>query len=198
MLLPFFRRFAKMSSNPDHDPLGPNGQPESTDASREEDRPLSETERLAAELTVAEEQLAQSRDALLRAMAETENVRRRAQRDLEAAHKFAVERFAADVVEVRDTLELGIAASTTAADSTSIVEGMNATLRMIDKAFDRAGIAVIDPAGQPFNPEFHEAMVTQPTPDQPPGTILQVVQKGFTIGGRLLRPARVIIARAPD
>jgi molecular chaperone GrpE len=178
--------------------MGPNGQPESTDASREEGQKLSDTERLAAELAVAEEQLAQSRDALLRAMAETENVRRRAQRDVEAAHKFAVERFAADVVEVRDTLELGIAASTTAADSTSIVEGMNATLRMIDKAFDRAGIAVIDPAGQPFNPEFHEAMVTQPTADQPPGTILQVVQKGFTIGGRLLRPARVIIARAPD
>jgi molecular chaperone GrpE len=125
-------------------------------------------------------------------------VRRRAQRDVEAAHKFAVERFAADIVEVRDTLELGIAASTTSADSGSIVEGMHATLRLIDKAFDKAGIAVIDPAGQPFNPELHEAMVTQPTADQPPGTILHVVQKGFTIGGRLLRPARVIIARAPD
>jgi len=186
-----------MSSNPEHDPTT-NGQPESNEASGQEGSPLSEAERLAVELAVAGEQLKESRDAQLRAMAEMENVRRRAQRDVEAAHKFAIERFAADVIEVRDTLELGISASATAADSASIVEGMNATLRMVDKAFEKAGISVLDPAGQPFNPEFHEAMVTQPSADQPPGTILHVVQKGFTLGGRLLRPARVIIARAPD
>ena len=187
-----------MSWNPDHDPLAPNGQPDSTEASAEPGRPLTEVERLAADLAVAEEQLAQSRDAQLRAMAEMENVRRRAQRDVEAAHKFAVERFATDIIEVRDTLELGIEASSTAAEPASIVEGLTATLRLIDKAFDKAGIAVIDPAGQPFNPEFHDAMVTQPTADHPPGTVLHVVQKGFTIGGRLLRAARVIVARAPD
>jgi molecular chaperone GrpE len=101
------------------------------------------------------------------------------------------------MVEVRDTLELGIAAGT-APEAASFVEGMQATLRLIDKAFDRAGIAVIDPAGQVFNPEFHEAMVTQPSADQPPGSVLAVVQKGFTLNGRLLRPARVVIARAPD
>ena len=187
-----------MSSNPDQDPNG-NGQPEGADPA--DGSPLSEAERfaerLAAELHVAEDQLKESRDAQLRAMAEMENVRRRAQRDVEAAHKFAVERFAADMIEVRDTLELGIAASAAAEESGSHVEGMHATLRMIDKAFDKAGIVVIDPAGQPFNPEFHEAMVTQPTGEHPPGTILQVVQKGFTLHGRLLRPARVIIARAP-
>ncbi len=126
-----------------------------------------------------------------------ENVRKRAQRDVEAAHRFAVERFAADMIEVRDTLELGIAAGT-APGAASFVEGMQATLRMIDKAFEKAGIAAIDPVGQVFNPEFHEAMVTQPSAEQAPGSVLAVVQKGFTLNGRLLRPARVVIARAPE
>ena len=157
----------------------------------------TEAERLAAELAAQQVQLTEARDAQLRAYAEMENVRKRAQRDVEAAHRFAVERFAADMIEVRDTLELGIAAGT-APESASFVEGMQATLRLIDKAFDRAGIAVVDPAGQPFNPEFHEAMVTQPSADQAPGSVLAVVQKGFTLNGRLLRPARVVIARAPD
>jgi molecular chaperone GrpE len=178
-----------MSINPEQDP------PVSQDVPEAE--PQTEAERLSAELAAAQVQLTEARDAQLRAYAEMENVRKRAQRDVEAAHRFAVERFAADMVEVRDTLELGIAAGT-APEAASFVEGMQATLRLIDKAFDRAGIAVIDPAGQVFNPEFHEAMVTQPSADQPPGSVLAVVQKGFTLNGRLLRPARVVIARAPD
>jgi molecular chaperone GrpE len=178
-----------MSINPEQDP------PVSQDVPEAE--PQTEAERLTAELAATQVQLTEARDAQLRAYAEMENVRKRAQRDVEAAHRFAVERFAADMVEVRDTLELGIAAGT-APEAASFVEGMQATLRLIDKAFDRAGIAVIDPAGQVFNPEFHEAMVTQPSADQPPGSVLAVVQKGFTLNGRLLRPARVVIARAPD
>ena len=102
------------------------------------------------------------------------------------------------MIEVRDTLELGIAAAGTAPEAAQLVEGMQATLRMIDKAFDKAGIVVVDPVGQAFNPEFHEAMVTQPSADQPPGSVLAVIQKGFTLNGRLLRAARVVIARAPD
>jgi molecular chaperone GrpE len=186
-----------MSTNPEHDPSGPLADDPAA-ATEGQAAASSEAERLAAELAVAEAQLKESRDAQLRAFAEMENVRKRAQRDVESAHRFAVERFAADIAEVRDTLELGIAASSTAADAASLVEGMSATLRMIDKAFEKAGIAVIDPAGEAFNPELHEAMVTQPSADQEPGTILHVVQKGFTLNGRLIRPARVIIARAPD
>jgi molecular chaperone GrpE len=157
----------------------------------------TEAERFEADLAALQVQLTEARDAQLRAYAEMENVRKRAQRDVEAAHRFAVERFAMDIIEVRDTLELGIAAGTTP-EAATFVEGMQATLRLIDKAFERAGIAVVDPAGQPFNPEFHEAMVTQPSADQVPGSVLAVVQKGFTLNGRLLRPARVVIARAPD
>lgn len=183
-----------MSTNPEQEPVGgaPGADPATDGAA------TSDVERLAAEIASAQAQLTEARDAQLRAFAEMENVRRRAQRDVEAAHKFAVERFAADMIEVRDTLELGIAAAGTAAEAGKFVEGMQATLRLIDKAFEKAGIAVVDPVGQNFNPEYHEAMVTQPTPDQPPGSVMAVIQKGFTLQGRLLRPARVVIARAPD
>ena len=75
---------------------------------------------------------------------------------------------------------------------------MEATLRLVNRAFEKSGISVLDPAGQAFNPEFHEAMATQPSADQAPGTVMAVVQKGYLLNGRLLRPARVVIARAPD
>jgi molecular chaperone GrpE len=181
-----------MSINPEQDPSTPAPDPVP------EAGPQTEAERLAAELAAAQVQLTEARDAQLRAYAEMENVRKRAQRDVEAAHRFAVERFAADMIEVRDTLELGIAAAGAAPEAATFVEGMQATLRMVDKAFEKAGIAVLDPLGEPFNPQFHEAMVTQPSGEHAPGTVMAVVQKGFTLNGRLLRAARVVIARAPD
>ena len=75
---------------------------------------------------------------------------------------------------------------------------MEATLRLLNRAFEKSGLTVVDPLGEPFNPEFHEAMATQPTADQPDGTVLAVVQKGYLLNGRLLRPARVLVARSPD
>ncbi len=151
-----------------------------------------------ADFAAIQAQLQEAREAQLRALAEMENVRKRAQRDVESAHRFAVERFAADMIEVRDTLELGLAAAGSAPEAAKFVEGTQATLRMIDKAFERAGLAVVDPVGQAFNPDFHEAIMAQPTADHPVGSVLAVVQKGFTLNGRLLRPARVVIARSLD
>jgi molecular chaperone GrpE len=180
-----------MSINPEQDPAA-------AAAVEGEGAAPSDVERLTAELAAAQVQLTEARDAQLRAYAEMENVRKRAQRDVEAAHRFAVERFAADMVEVRDTLELGIAAAGTAPEAAKFVEGMQATLRLVDKAFEKAGLAVLDPVGQQFNPEFHEAMVTQPSADHAVGSVMAVIQKGFTLNGRLLRAARVVIARAPD
>jgi molecular chaperone GrpE len=136
-------------------------------------------------------------NSYLRAVAETDNVRKRAQRDVEAASRYAVERFASDLLEVRDSLELGLQAGESA-DPGRLVEGMEATLRLINRAFEKAGISVVDPLGEPFNPEFHEAMATQPSPDQAPGTVLAVIQKGYVLNGRLLRPARVLVAREPS
>jgi len=178
-----------MSMNPEQDPMGQDA-PEPAHP--------ADPETLAAELAAVQVQLQEARDAQLRALAEMENVRKRAQRDVEAAHRFAVERFAADMIEVRDTLELGLAAAGAAPEAASFVEGAQATLRMIDKAFERAGIAALDPVGQSFNPDFHEAIMAQPTAEYPVGSVLTVVQKGFTLNGRLLRPARVVIARSPD
>ena len=159
-----------MSIDPENDPSNPvaDAGPETS--------PQTEAERLAAELAAAQVQLTEARDAQLRAYAEMENVRKRAQRDVEAAHRYAVERFAADMIEVRDTLELGIAAAGTAPEAARFVEGMQATLRLVDKAFEKAGITVVDPLGQPFNPEFHEAMVTQPTAEHAPGSVMAVIQ----------------------
>lgn len=153
--------------------------------------------RLNAELAAAQGKAQENWETYLRSVAETENVRKRAQRDVESAHRFAVERFAADLLDVRDSLELGSAAGA-GTDAARLLEGTEATLRLLGKAFDKAGINLIDPIGQPFNPEFHEAMVTQPTAEHSPGSVIAVVQKGYALNGRLLRPARVVIARAPD
>lgn len=120
----------------------------------------------AAALAAAQAKADEHWQAYLRAVAETENVRKRAARDVEAASRYAIERFAGELLEVRDSLELGIAAGA-AADPARLLEGMEATLRLVNRAFEKSGISVLDPAGQPFNPEFHEAMVTQPSADQP-------------------------------
>ena len=175
-----------MTNQPDPDvPIEAVGDPEEA------------ADRLGAELAEAQARAQENWDSYLRAVAETENVRRRAARDVEAASRYAIDRFAGELLEVRDSLELGIAAGANA-DPTRLVEGMEATLRLISRAFEKSGIAVVDPQGQPFNPELHEAMVTQPSADHPPGTVMAVIQKGYVLNGRLLRPARVVIARAPE
>ena len=152
---------------------------------------------LEAELAEARARAEEHWNSYLRAVAETDNLRKRAQRDVEAASRYAIERFAGELLEVRDSLELGIAAGPTA-ESARLLEGMEATLRLLNKAFEKSGVSVVDPAGQPFNPEYHEAMATQPSADLAPGSVLAVIQKGYLLNGRLLRPARVLVSREPD
>jgi molecular chaperone GrpE len=156
----------------------------------------TELETLRSALAEAESRADESRNALLRAVAEAENARKRAQRDIDAAGRFGAERLAADLLEVADSLELGIAAGANA-DASRLIEGMEATGRLLGKALERAGVAVVDPLGQPFNPQLHEAMTTQESTEVPPDTVLAVIQKGYTLNGRLLRPARVVVCRAP-
>ena len=152
---------------------------------------------LEAELAEARAKADENWNSYLRAVAESDNLRKRAQRDVEAASRYAIERFAGELLDVRDSLELGVAAGA-GADSARLLEGMEATLRLVNRAFEKSGLTVVDPVGQPFNPEFHEAMATQPTAEQSPGTVLAVVQKGYLLNGRLLRPARVLVAREAD
>ena len=132
-------------------------------------------------------------DRYLRAVAELENVRKRAARDVENAHKFALERFSRELVAVRDTLEMGLA-SVEGASIESLIEGKEATLKLLTSVLQQFGIEEVDPAGEPFDPELHEAISMQPSDTAEPGSVLTVVQKGYTLNGRLLRPAMVIVA----
>jgi|ADGO01.1.fsa_nt_gi Molecular chaperone GrpE (heat shock protein) len=153
-----------------------------------------DVESLRAALQAAEARALESRDLYLRALAEVENVRKRAARDIEQAHKFALERFANDLIGVKDGLELGLSAEGTVE---ALRSGTETTLKLLVKAFENAGIVEIDPKGEPFNPELHEAMVAQPSAEHVPNTVMQVIQKGYQLNGRLLRPARVIVAKEP-
>lgn len=129
----------------------------------------------------------------VRAAAETENVRKRAARDVENAHKFALERFGKDLLAVTDGLEMALAAPENAT-AESLLEGSRATLKLLATTMERFGITVIDPQGEPFDPELHEAISMQPSDTAEPGSVLAVMQKGYVLNGRLLRPAMVIVA----
>jgi molecular chaperone GrpE len=128
----------------------------------------------------------------VRALAEADNIRKRAGRDVEHAHKFALERFGKELLGVKDTLEMGLAIE--GASVESLLEGSNATLKLLASTLERFGIVEVDPAGEPFDPDFHEAISMQPSDDVEPGSVVTVVQKGYTLNGRLLRPAMVIVA----
>jgi molecular chaperone GrpE len=149
-----------------------------------------------AQLADAEARAEQHRADFLRAIAELENVRKRSAREVDSARQFGVERFAADLLPVADSLALALE-SAASADAATLAQGQEATRRLLLKAFERAGLSPIDPLGQPFDPALHEAMAMQPSADQPPHTVLLVVQQGWLLNGRLLRPARVIVSEAP-
>lgn len=135
-------------------------------------------------------------DKYVRAAAELENVRKRATRDVENAHKFALERFCTELLAVKDTLEMGVAAADKA-DAQSLLEGKEATLKLLTATMERFGVVELNPEGEPFDPQEHEAMTMQPSADVEPGSVLTVFQKGYALNGRLLRPARVVVASDP-
>ncbi len=133
---------------------------------------------------------------LLRTKAEVENLQRRHERELENAHKFALDRFASDILAVRDSMELGLqAASSEGADVDSLRQGTELTLKLLSDVMEKFKIVQIDPMGEPFNPEFHQAMSTQPRDDVPPNTVIAVMQKGYTLNDRLIRPAMVMVSQ---
>ena len=133
----------------------------------------------------------------LRAAAELENVRKRAAREVENAHKFSLERFATELLAVRDSLEMGLAAGQDA-DAESLRQGKEATLKQLATIMERFGVEELDPQGEPFDPAMHEAMTMQPSAEVEPGSVLTVIQKGYALNGRLLRPARVVVAAAAE
>ena len=149
---------------------------------------------LTAALAAAEGKAAENWNSYLRAVAECDNFRKRSEREIDNARKFAVERFAQELVAVADALEAGINAGS-ANQGAALLEGAQATLRQLYSAFDKAGIKIIDPQAQPFDPAWHEAILVQESADYPPNSVLAVIQKGYSLNGRLLRPARVIVSK---
>jgi molecular chaperone GrpE len=138
-----------------------------------------------------------ARDQLLRARAEVENISRRKAKEIENAHKFALENFVRELLQVRDSLELGQAAANEAdADLIKLREGMDLTLKLLGDVMTKFGVERVDPLHQPFNPEFHQAMSMQPRADVAPNTVVAVIQRGYTLNGRLVRPALVMVSQS--
>lgn len=173
-----------------------NGRQAEDSAQRDADQKDQSEVENTMELEAAKSKAEENWERYLRAAAEVENIRKRSARDVEQARKFALENFARDLLDVRDSLEMGLEAAESA-DANAIAEGSAATLRLLATTFERYGVAVVDPEGEPFDPELHEAMSMVPAPDTEPGSVVNVIQKGYTLNGRLLRPARVIVAAEP-
>ena len=152
--------------------------------------------KLQEALAQAQQLAGSHKDQLLRTAAELENVRKRALREVENASRYGLEKFAVELLPVLDSLN-GAVSNAANADTKSLVEGQQATLKLLVKAFERLNIREIKPVGEPFDPARHEAVMSQESSTAEPNSVLQVVQPGFELAGRLLRPARVIVARAP-
>jgi molecular chaperone GrpE len=160
------------------------------------DSPELDVAQLQQALTEAQQLADTHKDQFLRTVAEMDNVRKRAQRDVENASRYGLEKFAVELLPVLDSLQ-GAVSNAGRADAKSLAAGQEATLKLLVKAFERLNIREINPAGEPFDPARHEAVMAQESTTAEPNAVLQVVQPGFELGGRLLRPARVIVARAP-
>lgn len=147
-------------------------------------------------LAAAEAALETARDQALRAQAEADNTRRRTAREMENARKFAVERLAADLLPAIDSFERAVEAAR-AASETAAAEGVELSLKLLTGALEKAGVNVVDPLGAPFDPRFYEAISMVENPDAEPGSVTQVVQKGYVLNERVVRAAMVIVAKAP-
>ena len=135
-------------------------------------------------------------DQVVRTRAEMDNIKKRHQRELENAHKYGLEKFVAELLGVWDSLELGYNAARENHDVEKLLKGTELTLKMLGDAMSKFGVEQIDPEGEAFNPEFHQAMGMLPSNDVPPNTVMNVVQKGYLLNGRLVRPAMVMVSKA--
>jgi molecular chaperone GrpE len=158
-----------------------------------EDQPLDELEQCRAELAAARAEAQENLDSLLRARADLDNERKRNLRKVEEAHKFGVERLLSSLVPVIDSMELGMSAAETASDAESVVQGVRLTLQQLLSVLGEYGIETIDPIGEVFEPNQHEAVATAPSDELESGRICEVHQKGYILHGRVVRPARVVV-----
>jgi molecular chaperone GrpE len=152
-------------------------------------------ETLQALLEKEKKQSQENRDVALRAQAEMENLRKRAARDVESAHKYALEKFVHELLPILDSLALGMSAAESAENTDELREGMELTLKMFNSVMEKFGVKTIEPQGEKFNPEQHEAVSMQEIEGAESGTVVTVMQKGYELNGRLVRPAMVLVAK---
>lgn len=190
------------SKTPENDPISKNQDEtldnESVEVTHDpEQDPEQELDQdLAVELAKAQTTIKDYWDQIMRLNAEIENNRKRAQRDIENAHKFAVKSFVESLLPVTDSMELGLSATDAEnVNLDSIREGMNMTLDMFLQTLEKNGIQAINPMGEKFNPEHHQAMTLQENGDVEPNTVLAVMQKGYLLNDRLIRPAMVVVSK---
>ena len=161
-----------------------------------EAEPLDENALLSQQLAEAEAKAADNWDRLLRLQADMENQRKRAQNDVNKARKFALESIVNDLLPVKDSLEMGLAAADSdEVDPKSIIEGAELTLKMLAQVFEKNNIIEVNPVDEKFDPEFHQAMSMQEVEGKAPNTVTGVMQKGYTLNERLVRPALVMVSK---
>ncbi len=188
------------------DANGANSADEANEAATGDEAETQEVsiESLTAALLAAQTAASEAKDQALRAMAEGENVKRRAAKDVENAHKFALDKFVADLLPVVDSLDKAVdAAATLAADAEdgtadAFSEGVALSLKLALDTLKKHGVEQLNPLGEPFNPQQHEAMAMVPNPDAEPNSVMDVMQPGYELNGRLVRAAMVVVAKAPD
>lgn len=164
----------------------PEVEAEAVEATEAEDTP---------DVEALQEEIAKLKEDVLRAQAETQNVRRRAEADVEKAHKFSTEKFARELLEVVDNLERAIASAPEDEAVKPLLEGVDMTQKSFMSTLAKFKVEVVDPEGHPFDPDLHQAISMVDAPDAEPNTVLNVVQKGYTNHGRLLRPAMVVVSK---
>jgi molecular chaperone GrpE len=153
---------------------------------------------LGNQLEKLKEEVAAARDQTVRAHAEMQNIRRRAEQDVEKAHKFALDRFAGDIVNVADNLERALGTVDKADEKQkTIAEGLELTLKSLLDTLAKHGVQQLNPLGEPFNPQQQEAIAMVPNPAMEPNSVMDVMQKGYALNGRVIRPARVVVSKAP-
>ncbi len=163
-----------------------------------EDGPeTADIETLRQQLEAAERKAEENWEKLLRAQAELDNLRKRAEREIDSARKYAIEKFAKELLAVVDSLELGLQAAVETEDVEKLREGIELTLKQLLTVFERFNIRPIDPTGEKFDPDFHQAMATEEVKGVAPDTVVKVFQKGYTLNDRLIRPALVVVAKPP-
>ena len=154
-------------------------------------------ESLMEEVAALQAKVTDQSDSVMRAQAEVQNIRRRAERDVENAHKFALDKFSSDLLPVIDSLERALEAAENLENEAvkAMRDGVELTLKMFVDTLGKHGIEQLNPMGEPFNPEFHQAMSMVPNPDMEPNSVMAVMQKGYVLKGRLVRPAMVVVSQ---